>query len=81
MKTRTHVARIAAIAAIAFVAATLGGCSNTVSRNEYLSTAYGPGKSPATYRVGGVREVTEVESKVTIIRRADDAPATQPAGK
>jgi hypothetical protein len=75
MKTRTNFARIA-FAAVAIVS--LGGC--TVSRNQYLNTAYGPGQSPATYRVGGPRQDTQVESKVTIIRHANDTPATQPAG-
>ena len=76
MNTRTNFARIA-LAAVAVIS--LGGC--TVSRNEYLTTAYGPGKSPATYRVGGPRQDTQVESKVTIIRHAEDAPAAEPANR
>ena len=70
MKIRTTIARLA-LAAVAVVS--IGGC--TVSRNEYLDTAYGTGSAPSTYRVGGLREVTSVDSKVTIIRTADDATA------
>lgn len=66
MKVRT---RIVCVASLAVVAVSVGGC--TVSRKEYLNTAYGPGETPATYRVGGVAPEPSTGSRVTLIRSAE----------
>lgn len=80
MKVITNIARVATIGVVVLV---IGGC-DTVSRDQYLNTAYGPGKAPETYRVGGPRVETASGSRVTLIRRAEvdsgwNGPATQPA--
>ncbi len=85
MKVRTNTVRFAALA---LVTVALSGCGMTVSRNESLNTAFGPGQSPTTYRVGGERPESESGSRVTLIRSADvssgwkgaaTAPAAAPA--
>ena len=85
MKVRTNTVRFAALG---LVTVALSGCGMTVSRNESLNTAFGPGQSPTTYRVGGERPESESGSRVTLIRSADvssgwkgaaTAPAAAPA--
>jgi hypothetical protein len=66
MKVRTNIVRVAALAAVVL---SVGGC--TVSRKDFLNTAYGPGQSPETYRVGGPAPAVESASRVTLIRSAD----------
>lgn len=68
MKVRTNTIRFAALT---LVTVALTGCGMTVSRNDSFNTAFGPGQSPTTYRVGGERPESESGSRVTLIRSAD----------
>lgn len=72
VRTRTLGALAGAAALLA-----LAGC--TVSRSQYLNTAFGPGKSPETYRVGGLAPQTNTEAKVVVVRSADLEVAGAPS--
>jgi hypothetical protein len=71
---RKSIALLGAAAALAIA----GGC-DTVGRNRYLDSAFGPGKAPETYRVGGLRTDSDdnAGSRSFVVREASlDVPVT-----